>query len=73
MKKTMNFLMTDNNQGGISPPKVRRRKYVARLESGHQVTMICMEPLTVQEAARVIRDKFGQSGKFIRSECGDSV
>lgn len=65
--------MTDHNQGGQAPPKVRRRKYVARLESGHQVTMICMEPLTTAEAAKVIREKFRQPGKFIRAECGDPV
>lgn len=65
--------MTDSNQGGQVPPVVRRRKYVARLESGQQVTMICMTPLTASEAAEVIRAKFRQPGKFIRAECGDPV
>lgn len=65
--------MTDSNQGGQVPPKPRRRKYVARLKSGHMVTMICMEPLTVEEAAQAIREKFHQPGKFIRAECGDPV
>lgn len=65
--------MTDTTQGGTTPPATRRTKYVARLQSGHTVTMICPQPLTAAEAAEVIRLKFRQPGKFIRKECGDPV
>lgn len=53
--------------------QTRRTKYVARLESGHMITMICPKPLTAAEAADVIRTKFRQPGKFIRKECGNPV
>jgi len=54
-------------------PVARRTKYVARLESGHVITMICPSPLTASEAGQVIRQKFRQSGTLIKKECGDPV
>lgn len=54
-----------DNQGAATQPRTSRTFNVT-LDSGHKLIYIPSEPITYQEAGRRLREKFRQSGKFVR-------
>lgn len=49
-----------------APSEPLQRTYTVQLDSGHRLIYIASEPITRAEAGKRLREKFRQSGRFVR-------